>query len=105
MLLLKKNEEFQGLFLWVQGHCRSFLLSLLGPCGGTLSASVFTFKAHENKRLQTQLTTELPSEPLRTSMNRIQMYTVDREMFVVKKISWLPQTTKNISQPIIASCL
>ncbi len=35
--------------------------------------------------------------------------TVDREMFVVKKISWLPQTTKIfhtkfISQPIIASC-
>ncbi len=37
-------------------------------------------------------------------------YTVDREIFVVKKISWLPQTTKIlhtkfITQPIIASCL
>ncbi len=36
--------------------------------------------------------------------------TVDREIFVVKKSSWLPQTmkilhTKFISQPIIASCL
>ncbi len=35
--------------------------------------------------------------------------TVDREILVVKNISWLPQTTKNlhtkfISQPIIASC-
>ncbi len=36
--------------------------------------------------------------------------TIDREIFVVKKNSWFPQTTKIlhtkfISQPIIASCL